>query len=94
MELSERFIQKLEKEGFTNVYEWQDPAGTVYQEHSHAGEVSVMVTDGSITFDIQGKKKEIVAGQRLNIPPATPHSAIVGPAGWIVIVGEEIDGDS
>jgi quercetin dioxygenase-like cupin family protein len=94
MELSERFIQTLEKEGFENVYEWQDPAGTVYVEHSHQGKVAVMVTDGSITFDLQGEKKEVVAGERFNVPVDVPHSAVVGPQGWIVIVGEEIDGDS
>ena len=94
MELSERYIQTLEKEGFANVYEWQDPAGTVYAEHSHQGKVSFMVTDGSITFHVQGKTKEVLAGDRFDVPIGVPHSAVVGPTGWIVIVGEEIDGDS
>ncbi len=94
MELSERYIQTLEQEGFQNVYEWQDSAGTVYEEHSHAGKVSLLVTDGSATFEIAGEKKEIKAGQRFDVPVGVPHSAVVGPAGWIVIVGEEIEGDS
>ncbi len=94
MELSERYIQKLEDEGFTSVYEHQDPAGTVYEEHSHQGKVSIFVTDGSITFTVAGEKKEIVATKRLDIPANTPHSAVVGPAGWIGIIGEEIVGDS
>jgi hypothetical protein len=58
MELSERAIQTFEKEGFTNVYEHQDPAGTIYPEHSHQGKVSLFVTDGSITFDFNGQKKK------------------------------------
>tara|TARA_B100000508_G_scaffold141060_1_gene145746 strand:- start:6385 stop:6669 length:285 start_codon:yes stop_codon:yes gene_type:complete len=94
MELSERYIQMFEKEGFASVYEWTDPAGTVYSEHAHKGKVSLYVTDGSITFDFEGEKKEVTAGQRLNVPPKALHSAIVGPEGWIVIVGEEIEGDS
>ncbi len=94
MELSERYIQTLENEGFASVYEWQDAAGTVYEEHSHEGKVSIMVTDGSITFSLNGKGKEIVAGQRFDVPVGMPHSAIVGPQGWIGIVGEEIEGDS
>lgn len=94
MELSERWIQKFESEGFASVYEWQDMAGTVYEEHSHKGRVSLVVTDGSITFDFSGKKKEIKAGERFDIPADTPHSAVVGDNGWIVIVGEEIEGDS
>lgn len=94
MELSERWLQKFEEEGFASVYEWQDPAGTTYPEHSHKGKVSLFVTDGSITFNIAGEKKEIIANTRFDVPVDTPHSAIVGPHGWIVIVGEEIQGDS
>lgn len=94
MELSERIIQKFEAEGFASVYEWSDPAGTAYPEHEHKGNVSIYVTDGSITFDFQGKKKEVVANQRFNVPPGALHSAVVGPLGWVVIVGEEIEGDS
>ena len=40
MELSERWIQTFEDEGFDSVYEWQDPAGTVYEEHTHKGKVN------------------------------------------------------
>jgi hypothetical protein len=94
MELSERYMQKFEKEGFVSVYEHQDPAGAEYPEHSHKGKVSLFVTDGSITFDFNGEKKEIEATQRFDIPANTPHSAVVGPEGWIVIIGEEIEGDS
>lgn len=94
MELSERWLQKFEQEDFTSVYEWQDPAGKVYEEHSHKGKVSIFVTDGSIFFDFSGKKKEVKANERFNIPAGVLHSAVVGPQGWIVIIGEEIEGDS
>jgi len=94
MELSERFIQKLEKEDFADVYEWQDAPGKEYPEHTHTGRVTYMVTDGSITFVIQGEDKEIVAGARFDVPVGVPHSMQVGPAGWIGIIGEEISGDS
>ena len=93
MELSERFIRELEAE-FPHVYEWQDPAGTVYEEHAHQGKVSLYVTDGSITFDFEGEKKEVKANQRFDVPVGAKHSAVVGPEGWIVIVGEEVEGDS
>mgnify|MGYP000131847363 CR=1 FL=1 len=94
MELSERWLQKFEKEGFTNVYDWSDPAGTTYDEHSHEGKVSLFVTDGSIIFDFQGEKREVKAGERFDVPVGKPHSAVVGPEGWIVVVAEEIEGDS
>jgi quercetin dioxygenase-like cupin family protein len=89
MELSETYIKKLTNEGFPSVYEWQDPAGTVYPEHAHEGKVSLFVTDGSITFDFQGEKKEIKQNERFDVPIGAKHSAIIGPNGWIVIVGEE-----
>jgi quercetin dioxygenase-like cupin family protein len=89
MELSERYIKQLESEDFASVYEWQDPAGTVYEEHEHQGKTTVWLTDGSITFDINGEKKELKAGDRFDVPPKTKHTAVVGPEGWIVIVGEE-----
>ena len=94
MELSERYIRTLESEGFASVYEWEDPAGTVYPEHSHKGKVSLYVTDGSVTFDFEGEKKEVKQNERFDVPVGAKHSAVVGPKGWIVIVGEEIDGDS
>jgi len=94
MELSERFIQTFENEGFLHVYEWQDVPGKVYPEHTHKGEVSVFVTDGSIAFETGGLMKLVSPGQRYNIPVNVPHSAVAGEAGAIYIVGEMIDGDS
>ena len=94
MELSERSIRKFEEEDFVSVYEHQDLPGTVYPEHSHQGKVSIFVTDGSINFDFNGKKKEILAPNRFDIPKNTPHSATVGPNGGIMIIAEEIKGDS
>lgn len=93
MELSETYIKKLSSE-YLHVYEWQDPAGTVYEEHVHQGKTTLWLTDGSIEIDVDGEVINLKAGDRYNIPPKTTHSAIVGPKGWIVIVGEEIDGDS
>ena len=71
-----------------------DAAGTVYAEHAHVGKVSLYVTDGSITFDFEGELKEVKQNERFDVPVGKLHSAVVGPKGWIVIVGEEIDGDS
>jgi len=94
MELSERWIDTFEREGFTNVYEWSDPAGTTYDTHAHEGKVSLFVTDGSIVFTFAGVTREIKAGERFDAPVNKEHSAVVGENGWIVIVGEETEGDS
>ncbi len=89
MELSELYIKKLEDEGFASVYEWQDAAGTVYKTHEHQGKVAILVTDGSITFTVGDEITVVNAGERFDIPPHFPHSAIVGAVGWIGIIGEE-----
>ncbi|MDA8596778.1 cupin domain-containing protein [Candidatus Pacebacteria bacterium] len=94
MELSERFIQQLESEGFARVYDDSDPAGTTYPPHEHQGKVTLMITDGSITFTIAGKTTEYEAGDRIDIPPQTEHSCEVGPEGLIYVVAEEIVGDA
>lgn len=93
MELSERWLQKFEDEGFQNVYEWQGAPQTKYEEHTNQGPVSIFVTDGSITFDFEDEMKEIKQNVRFNIPPNKPYSAMVGSTGSILIVGEEVDGD-
>ena len=94
MELSERWIKTLEEEGFPHVYEWSDKPHTSYPAHQHNGKVSLVVTDGSCIFDIEGTKRVVSFGERFDIPPHTEHSAEVGPNGWHVVVAEEIEGDS
>jgi quercetin dioxygenase-like cupin family protein len=89
MELSERYIQTLEKEGFDTVYEWQDAPGAVHAEHSHPEAHTIMVTDGEITFKINGETKTLTPGRRLDIAANQTHSAIAGPVGAIYIVGEK-----
>jgi len=91
MELSERCIKTLEAEGFASVYEWTDPARTEYPEHAHAGKVSLIVTDGSITLDFEGTIKVLKAGDRYDVPIGKPHNAIVGDRGWSVVVGVELE---
>jgi mannose-6-phosphate isomerase-like protein (cupin superfamily) len=94
MELSERCIKTLEKEGFPYIYEWSDSPNTVYETHSHQDKVTLFVTEGTITFTFAGETKQLRAGDRINVPPRIPHSALVGPAGCQLVVGEMIDGDS
>ena len=94
MELSEQAIKTFEIEGFPHVFEWEDPAGTVYEPHSHRGKVSLFVTDGSITFDISGTEKVVSAGERFDVPIDEEHSAVVGPEGWRVVVGAELEEDT
>ena len=94
MELSERCIQTLEKENWHHIYEWQDKPGIIYPEHTHRGKVTIFITEGSIELTISGEVLSLRPGDRFNVPPNTPHSAVVGPQGVQFVVGEEIEGDS
>lgn len=88
MELSERFIAKLENEGFTSVYEWQDASGTYYEPIVASGRKVFMVTDGSATIALKTKTTELHAGDRIDIAAGVEYSIAVGSQGWIVIIGE------
>lgn len=94
MELSEKWLKQFEEEGFVSVYEWSDPPGTVYPAHSHKGKVSLFITEGSVEFDFAGGKRVIRANERFDVSVNSEHTAVVGPDGWIVVVAEEIEGDS
>ena len=94
MELSERYIKQLESEDFARVYEDDDAPGAVYDTHSHHGRVTLWITDGSMTFTMNGEEKEYVAGDRIDIAPGVEHSCVVGPEGAIYIVAEEIISDA
>ena len=56
--------------------------------------MTLFVTDGSITFNFSGVTREIQAGERFEVPVSEEHSWVVGEKGWIVAVGEEIEGDA
>jgi quercetin dioxygenase-like cupin family protein len=88
MELSERFIRELERE-YATVYEHQDPAGKIYEEHAHPYETAVYVTDGDMTVTIEGVEHHVEQNKRFDVPTNTPHIIKIGPAGAIYIIGEE-----
>lgn len=93
MELSERCIQTLEKEGFPSVYETQDAPGAIYEEHSHEGKVTLFITEGLFEITLLGETKALIAGDRVDIPKETPYTALVGPQGCQLVVGEMVEGD-
>lgn len=93
MELSEKCIQTLEKEGFTYVYETQDAPEAIYEQHQHQDKVTIFITEGVFDITVGSQTKSLSAGDRFNIPPATPYSAVVGPFVCQMVIGEMIDGD-
>ena len=49
--------------------------------HSHSYHKVLYCVSGSIVFHTPDGDVELGAGDRLELPPGTPHSATVGPSG-------------
>jgi mannose-6-phosphate isomerase-like protein (cupin superfamily) len=62
---------------------WSNGPGDRYAAHSHGYHKVLYCATGSIRFVIEdsGERIDLEAGDRLDIPPHTPHSAVVGPSG-------------
>ena len=60
---------------------WSNPPGHVYDSHEHEYHKRLVCVAGSITFHTPDGDVALVAGDRLELEPHTPHSASVGPDG-------------
>jgi len=63
---------------------WSNGPGAVYDPHSHPYHKTLLCLKGSIEFTIEGEKGTVIrlkAGDILELPPGTVHSARVGPQG-------------
>ena len=60
---------------------WSNRPGDRYGEHSHTYHKVLYCVDGSITFHVEGHPIELHPGDRLDLTPGTPHSAVVGSDG-------------
>ena len=76
-------------EGCSAPRAWGNGPGDRYGAHSHDYHKVLFCLDGSITFHLldgdtnadANAEMELSAGDRLDLPPGTEHSATVGPDG-------------
>ena len=61
-----------------------DP-GAVVAEHSHENEQLGLLLHGSMAFRIGDEERELGPGDTWTIPANTPHEAVAGPEGAVVI---------
>jgi quercetin dioxygenase-like cupin family protein len=77
--------QQLRQEGLRPT-RWSNGPDAVYGAHAHPYGKILVVERGSITFTIgDGKRVLMRRGDRLELPPRTPHSALVGPEGVVCL---------
>lgn len=62
---------------------WSNGPGDRYAAHSHTYHKVLYCAQGSISFTLEetGEAVDLGPGDRLDLPPGTPHSAVVGPQG-------------
>jgi len=60
---------------------WSNGPGYRYSSHDHPYHKVLYCVEGSITFTVDGGRRELGPGDRLDLPAGTPHSAVVGPGG-------------
>ena len=88
MELSERHIMQLEKEGFDTVYEVFDEPNVCYATHAHPEAHKIIVTEGSMDIQMDGKVHSVKTGDAITIPKNQIHEVRIGPEGCKYVIGE------
>jgi mannose-6-phosphate isomerase-like protein (cupin superfamily) len=68
---------------------WSNGSGDRYATHEHAFAKLLVCAEGSITFLVGPDEEpvELRAGEGFELPPHTPHAAVVGPAGCTCVEG-------
>lgn len=88
MELSERIIATLEKEGFTDIEEITALPNAVSPGINPDSAYFVYVTDGSLLVATDGVIYELSPGQRHNISAHVPYSISTGSRGCNYIIAK------
>jgi len=80
----EEAIARRLREEAEHCYRWSNGPGAHYGVHSHPYRKVLYVAHGSITFLPIGQPQVTMGhGDRIEIPPGTPHSALVGAEGVV-----------
>ena len=72
--------QRMRNEGLSPRW-WSNGPGDRYAEHEHSYHKVLFCSSGSILFHTSDGDCELSAGDRLDLPPHTLHSATVGAHG-------------
>ena len=90
--LESRLYQQLLGEGH-KPERWSNGPDAIYGVHEHPYGKILVVASGSITFTIDGGTRVVSMkpGDRLELPPHTPHSALVGPEGVVCLEAHRLE---
>ena len=84
---SEMEIRRILDKEALQPYRWSNASGDVYSAHTHPYHKVIYVVQGSITFGFPGDggQATLHAGDRLELPKGTAHSAVVGSEGVVCL---------
>jgi quercetin dioxygenase-like cupin family protein len=74
-------IERLMREEGLAPRLWSNGPGDRYASHEHGYHKVLYCCRGSITFVTPEGEIRLSAGDRMDLPPHTQHSAVVGPEG-------------
>jgi uncharacterized protein YjlB len=80
--------ESLLEQGY-DPFAWVDEPGKQYETHSHTHEECIWILRGSIRFVVGAQKFDLGPGDRLMLPRAMQHEAVVGPDGCEYLIGQK-----
>ncbi len=81
--------QQLQDEGYAHVYVWRDEPYTLYADHTHQTKTAHVILQGEMTLTSEGNTHIYAAGERVDVPANTVHSAQMGAEGCKYLIGEK-----
>lgn len=80
--------KRLEREGFSRTYIWQDGPDALYPGHTHEKETAHIILSGEMTLTMSGQANTYREGERCDVPAGAMHAAKIGPRGCRYLIGE------
>lgn len=84
----EAIKNRMLREGFTIINEYDDPPNEVFPDHDHSGDQLLVVIKGSMEVTMNGKTSVLKPGDDVFFPAKVRHSAKVGPEGCLSLDSE------
>jgi quercetin dioxygenase-like cupin family protein len=84
----ESLIAQLRSEGL-DVTEWSDEPHATYPAHTHAAREVRIILEGAMRIMVGDRDHELAPGDRIDLAPNEPHSAVIGPAGCTYLAGTD-----
>jgi quercetin dioxygenase-like cupin family protein len=84
----ESIKQRMLREGYSTIIEYNDPPHEFFPEHSHPGEQLLVVLEGSIEVTMNGEVSILKSGDEIIFPAKMSHSVKIGSEGCLYLDGE------